>query len=53
VRAHRKLRRAGVEADLNVYEGLSHAQIFYNPGSPETKETFTDITNFFDKHLGK
>jgi monoterpene epsilon-lactone hydrolase len=24
VRVHRKLRRAGVEAELNVYEGMSH-----------------------------
>jgi acetyl esterase/lipase len=53
VRTHRKLRRAGVEADLNVYEGQSHAQFLFNPDAPETKETFTDIANFFDKHLGK
>jgi monoterpene epsilon-lactone hydrolase len=53
VRAHRKLRRAGVEADLNVYEGQSHAQYLFNPDAPETKEAFTDIANFFDKHLGK
>lgn len=26
VRVHRKLRRAGVAADLNVYVGESHAQ---------------------------
>lgn len=53
VRTHRKLRRAGVEADLNVYEGQSHAQFGVNPDAPETKEAFTDIANFFDKHLGK
>lgn len=52
VRTHRKLRRAGVEADLNVYEGQSHAQYLFNPDAPETKEVFTDIANFFDKHLG-
>ena len=53
VRTHRKLRRAGVEADLNVYEGQSHAQYYVNPDAPETKEAMTDIANFFDKHLGK
>jgi len=40
---HRKLRRAGVEADLNVYEGQSHAQYLFDPDAPETKEVFTDI----------
>src|SRR5450432_3052747 len=53
VRTHRKLRRAGVEADLNVYEGQSHAQYSFDMNAPETKEAFTDIANFFDKHLGK
>ncbi len=53
VRVHRKLRRAGVEADLNVYEGESHAQYQFDDRVPETKEAFTDIARFFDKHLGK
>jgi monoterpene epsilon-lactone hydrolase len=53
MRTHRKLRRAGVEADLNVYEGMSHAQYGADASAPETKEVFTDIAHFFDKHLGK
>jgi epsilon-lactone hydrolase len=53
VRTHRKLRRAGVVADLNVYEGLSHAQYLFNPDAPETREAFTDIARFFDRFLGK
>ena len=53
VRVHRKLRRAGVEAELNVYEGMSHAQYQIDPSVPETKEAFTDIARFFDRHLGK
>ena len=53
VRTHRKLRRAGVEADLNVYEGQSHAQYGLNPDAPETREAFTDIARFFDGHLGR
>ncbi|MGY2850334.1 MULTISPECIES: alpha/beta hydrolase [Bradyrhizobium] len=51
VRTHRKLRRAGVIADLNVYEGQSHAQYQFNVDAPETKETFTDIARFFDRYL--
>jgi epsilon-lactone hydrolase len=53
VLTHRKLRRAGVEADLQVYEGMSHAQYNFDAFAPETKETFTEIARFFDKHLGK
>jgi epsilon-lactone hydrolase len=53
VRTHRKLRRAGVEAELNVYEGQSHAQYMGNVDAPETREAFTDIARFFDAHLGK
>lgn len=53
VRTHRKLRRAGVEAELNVYEGQSHAQYGINPDAPETREAFGDIARFFDKHLGR
>ena len=50
---HRKLRRAGVEAELQVYEGMSHAQYLFAPYAPETKEIFTEIAHFFDRHLGK
>jgi acetyl esterase/lipase len=42
-----------VVADLNVYEGQSHAQYSFDMNAPETKEAFTDIAKFFDKHLGK
>ena len=53
VLAHRKLRRAGVEADLQVFEGMSHAEYLIAPNSPESKEAFEEIARFFDKHLGK
>jgi acetyl esterase/lipase len=52
VRVHRKLRRAGVEAQLEVYEGQSHAQYQFDDRVPETREAFSEITAFFDKHLG-
>ncbi|MFL6798949.1 MAG: alpha/beta hydrolase [Xanthobacteraceae bacterium] len=51
VRTHRKLRRAGVEADLQVFEGLSHAQYSVNANAPETREAFAEIARFFDRHM--
>jgi monoterpene epsilon-lactone hydrolase len=53
VLTHRKLRRAGVEAELQVYEGMSHAQYNFDPYAPETKEVFSEIAHFFDGHLAK
>ena len=53
VLTHRKLRQAGVEASLQVFEGMSHAQYNFDPYAPETKEIFMEIASFFDKHLGK
>jgi monoterpene epsilon-lactone hydrolase len=53
VRVHRKLRQAGVEAVLQVFEGQSHAHYQRDDTAPETKEAFGEIAAFFDKHLGK
>jgi acetyl esterase/lipase len=53
VRVHRKLRQAGVEAELHVYEGQSHAQYMRDANAPETKEAFEEIARFFDRHLGR
>lgn len=53
VLTHRKLRRAGVEAELQVYEGMSHAQYLFDPDAPEAKEIFGEIATFFDRHLAK
>jgi acetyl esterase/lipase len=52
VRTHRKLRQAGVEASLQVFEGMSHAQYQFDPYAPETKEAFGEIALFLDSHLG-
>jgi epsilon-lactone hydrolase len=52
VRVHRKLRQAGVEAQLEVFEGMSHAQYQFDDRIPEDREAFGEITAFFDKHLG-
>jgi len=53
VLTHRKLRRAGVEAELQVFEGMSHAQYNFDAFAPETRETFGEIARFFDKHLAR
>jgi epsilon-lactone hydrolase len=53
VRVHRKLRQAGVVADLHVFEGQSHAQYAGDPAAPETKEHFGELMAFFDKYLAK
>ena len=39
VRVHRKLRAAGVVADLMVFEGQSHAQYLFVPDAPEGRST--------------
>jgi monoterpene epsilon-lactone hydrolase len=51
VRTHRKLRQAGVVAELHVFEGHSHAQ--YNSDTPDGREAYEEIARFFDRHLGK
>lgn len=53
VRVHRKLRQAGVEAELEVYEGQSYAQFGRDDRLPEAKESFGEIALFFEKHLGR
>ena len=53
VRVHRKLRQAGVEAQLEVFEGQSHAHYMRDGSAPETQEAFEEIARFFDKHLAK
>ena len=53
VRVHRKMRQAGVEAQLQVFEGLSHAQYYRDINAPETIDYNTEIARFFDKHLDR
>ena len=53
VRVHRKLREAGVDATLQVFEGESHAQYQFDDRVPETKEAFDEIAGFFGQHLGR
>lgn len=51
VRIHRKLRRAGVVADLHIYEGQSHAAYLKVMNAPESFEHFAELNAFLLKHL--
>ena len=51
VRVHRKLREAGVIADLNVFEGLPHAVYVSVQGSREFDGAFGDLSQFLQSHL--
>ena len=53
VRAHRKLRRAGVEADLHIYEGQSHGDYIAMWNAPESHEHYAELNAFLLKHLKK
>ena len=48
---HRKLRNAGVDADLNIFEGMWHV-FWEHPDMPESREAMQALANFFNKHLG-
>jgi monoterpene epsilon-lactone hydrolase len=53
VRMHRALRKAGVDAQLHVYDGQSHGD--YMQGllypNPESRDAQAEILRFFDIHL--
>jgi len=53
VLAHRKLRRAGVDADLHVYEGFSHADYLTAFGAPEVEEHHKELNAFLLQHLDR
>jgi len=54
VRMHRKLRAAGVEAVLQVWEGQAHAQYMLGDATvPEIREYHDEVARFFDQHLGR
>ena len=50
-RVHRKMRTAGVIADLNVYEGVSHGDYMFDVDSPESQQTFGELRAFLLLHL--
>lgn len=50
VHTHTALVKAGVDADLHVWDGLGHA-FFYDPALPESREAFDVMARFFARHL--
>lgn len=53
IRVHRKLKQAGVLADLNVYEGLSHGDFERDPDLPESREVYGEAAAFFRHALAR
>ena len=49
---HEQLSKAGVDAELHVWEGLFHG-FFYNPDVPESKDAYAVMIRFFETHLGQ
>lgn len=50
-RVHRAIRGAGGIADLNVYEGMSHAEYLMVLESTESKQVMSDLSSFLVEHL--
>jgi epsilon-lactone hydrolase len=50
VYTHTQLVKAGVDADLHVWEGLFHG-FFYDTDVPESRDCFDVIVKFFDRKL--
>ena len=46
-----KLRTAGVEADLNVYESFSHGDSLKVIDSPESQQVFAELGAFVLRYL--
>lgn len=49
---HRKLRNAGVDAELHLVEGASHFTYFVDPFAPESQDVFAEMARFWNRHLG-
>lgn len=50
VRMHRRLRSAGVEAELHVFEAMPHGGFF---GAPEDDELAAEVRRFVTAHLDR
>ena len=51
VMIHRKLRRAGIEAELHVWEAMPHGGFGFGP-APENREIDDELRRFIAKHAG-
>ena len=50
-RTHRKMRVAGVVADLHVFEALSHAGYVFDLEAPESIQVYGEVAAFLKLHL--
>lgn len=48
VRMHRRLRDAGVDAELHVWEAMPHGGFF---GAPEDSEIGVELRRFLHRHV--
>ncbi len=53
VRTNQKLREAGVETRLQIFEGQAHAQFYRDDRIPEDRFAIAEIAAWFDKYLGR
>jgi epsilon-lactone hydrolase len=53
IRVDRKLRDAGRDTNLIVYEGQTHGAFLDSPALPETDIAYSDMEIFFDRHLAR
>ena len=53
VRTNQKLREAGVETRLQVFEAQSHAQFYRDDRIPEDRFAIAEIAAWFDRYLGR
>ena len=53
VRTNQKLREAGVDTRLQVFEGQSHAQFYRDDRIPEDRFAIAEIAAWFDGKLGR
>ncbi|WP_409187938.1 alpha/beta hydrolase [Bradyrhizobium sp. RDM4] len=51
VRLHRKMRRAGVDAQLHVWEAMPHGGFSLQTDVPEDEEITIEASAFLDSHL--
>lgn len=51
VRVHRKMRQAGVDAQLHIFEGLSHGNLIALDDSPEAIDAMSELNRFLDSCL--
>ena len=53
VRFYRAIKAAGGEAELDVYEGMTHVFQSYMMNTPEQKAAYAEIQHFWSRHLGR